>query len=48
MYGDEILDFIFKQGHGNGNVGRDYFFKTMKLFNKNLPEDLVLFLELNY
>jgi hypothetical protein len=48
MYGDEILDFIFKQGYGNGNVGRDYFFKTMKLFNKNLPEDLVLFLELNY
>jgi hypothetical protein len=48
MYGDEISDYIFKQSLGSGDIGRDYFFKTMKLFNKNLPEDLVLFLELNY
>jgi hypothetical protein len=48
MYGEEISDFIFNKAQGNGNIGKDYFFKTMKQFNKNLPEDLKLFLELNY
>jgi hypothetical protein len=45
MYGDEISKFVSKT-QGDGDIGRDYFLKTMKHFNKNLPEDLKVYLEL--
>lgn len=47
-YGDQISEFIYRESLGDGAEARNYFFKTIKEFNKNIPDDLRLFLDLNY
>jgi hypothetical protein len=46
QWSQDISDFIYRHSLGNGTVGRDYFLKTIREFNKNIPEDLRLYLEL--
>jgi hypothetical protein len=48
QWSQDISDFIERHSLGRGYVGKDYFLKTIKEFNKNIPDDLRLFLDLNY
>jgi hypothetical protein len=45
-YSYEIKNFINRNSLGNGQKGANYFLKTIKHFNKNIPTDLKLYLEL--
>jgi hypothetical protein len=45
-WSNEIKEFLYSTRAGNGHIASDYFLKTIKEFNKNIPEDLKLYLEL--